>query len=169
MSGVLGFWGLSLQQVRRSQPWSFLFIGRSQGSLNSRINGEHLTVGIAFERARGGGGLEWKSHVPSRCFGVAAFYSREAGNRHLSEIFAFFHHHHTLVLEILGDYLEFLERDADLISDKLPPELWSRFGKERNARNEKKEWWESRGINLKGKEGISKEEVRKILDLGGLN
>ncbi|MBU45692.1 MAG: hypothetical protein CMN76_20960 [Spirochaetaceae bacterium] len=135
----------------------------------SRINGEHLTVGIAFERARGGGGLEWKSHVPSRCFGVAAFYSREAGNRHLSEIFAFFHHHHTLVLEILGDYLEFLERDADLISDKLPPELWSRFGKERNARNEKKEWWESRGINLKGKEGISKEEVRKILDLGGLN
>ncbi|HBS03670.1 MAG TPA: hypothetical protein DEA96_01815 [Leptospiraceae bacterium] len=136
----------------------------------SRINGEHLTVAIAFERLKGHSEtLNLQSAIPSRCFGVAAFYSREAGNRQLSRIFGYFHHHHKLILDLLTDYLSFLDRDADLLPDNIPEELWQKFGREKNLRNEKKEWWEARGIDLKSKEGISKEEVMRILDLGGMN
>lgn len=153
--------------IRRHDP----YIGQNAPIVTvSRINGEHFTMALALDRINGESEtLAWKSRVPSRCFAVAAFYSREAGNRQLSEIFRFFHHHHRLVLDLLTDYLIFLERDADLLSAKIPSELWKRFGKERNSRNERKEWWESRGIDLKGKEVISREEVMRILDLGGMN
>lgn len=155
------------QTIRRHDP----YLGQNAPIVTlSRINGEHLTVGIAFERLKGTtASQEFKALVPSRCFGVAAFYSRESGNRHLSEILGFFHHHHKLVLDLLTDYLSFLERDAVLMSESLPSELWRRFGAEKNERNEKKEWWEARGIDLKGKETLSRDELRKMLDFGGWN
>ena len=153
--------------IRQHDP----YIGQNAPIVTvSRINGEHLTVAIAFERLKGESeSLKWQSLVPSRCFGVAAFYSREAGNRQLSRIFGYFHHHHKLILDLLTEYLAFLDRDADILPENLPTELWKKFGSERNLRNEKKEWWESRGIDLKGKEGISKEEVMRILNMGGWN
>ena len=155
------------ETIRRHDP----YLGQNAPIVTvSRINGEHHTVALAFETLKGeSASSNLKLSVPSRCFGVAAFYSREAGQRQLSEIFRFFHHHHKLVLDLLSEYLDFLEKDVALLPDKIPAELWARFGQEKNLRNEKKEWWEARGIDLKGKETISKEEVMRILDLGGMN
>lgn len=153
--------------IRRHDP----YLGQNAPLVTlSRINGEHLTIALAFELADGqqpSAGL--RASVSSRYFGVAAFYSREAGNRQLSQIFAFFQHHQKVVLDLLSEYLGYIARPDFQMSERIPAELWEKFKLEKNERNQKKDWWERRGITLGKKESISSAELRQMLNHGTLN
>ena len=91
--------------VRRHAP----YLGQNAPVVTlSRINAEHMTLQIAsgaFGTATGFLQLT----VPARYFGIASFYSGQAGNQNLARIFDFFRNHLSVVVEVVAEYIEYLE------------------------------------------------------------
>ena len=134
----------------------------------SRINAEYLTVELAF--AGPSAGASFLMRLPARYFDVAAFYSREAGNRSLADLFSFMRKHQQMVLELLTDYWKFLEQETSIMSEEgLPGALWDRFAAQVNDRDAKKERWERMGVDPKHKQHIHREEFNKMLDFTSPN
>lgn len=134
----------------------------------SRINAEFLTVELAFLGPSSA--TAFLMHVPVRYFDVAAFYSREAGNRSLADLFSFMRRRHDEVVELISGYRIYLEEGlAHDPGRGLPETLWERFGTERNERNNRKERWERMGVDPKRKQHIHREEFHKMLDFTSPN
>lgn len=149
--------------IRQHEP----YIGQNAPIVTlTRINAEHLTFEIAI------GSEDFSRYfqmmIPAKYFGIASFYSHQAGNRVLGEIFGFIRNHYRLVMDLLSGYLKYI-KDADELELKISDEVWEKFSQERNERNEKKEWWGRRGIDLSKKNGISMQEVNAMIDFTSAN
>jgi len=133
----------------------------------SRINAEYLTLQIA---RKGDPSLrELTMSLPARYYGIASYYSNQAGNRTLAEIFRFLGNHLPLVLDILEGYFNYVEAFGDRSETHLASEFWERFGNQINERNAKKEGWEKRGIDPSRKTHISRAEFNRMIDFTSKN
>ena len=145
--------------IRRHSP----YIGQNAPIVTiSRINGEYLMVELALNGPSAS--YSFLMRLPPRYFDVAAFYSREAGNRSLADLFSFMRKHTESIVQLFSGYQEFLETRMDLPEEALPGELWDRFAAELNDRDAKKERWERMGVDPKHKQHIHREEFNKMLD-----
>lgn len=154
------------QAVRRHAP----YLGQNAPLVTlSRINAEHATLQIATTGSAAGDVSQvFLLTLPARYFGIASFYSSQAGNQTLARIFDFFRNHLAVVVEILAGYIENLdEKDWDLDVD--PEQLaqstaWKKFAAETNEVNKRKDFWEAARLNPAKKNRISGIEFREMID-----
>ncbi|MEQ9365109.1 MAG: hypothetical protein RIF32_12735 [Leptospirales bacterium] len=151
----------------------------------SRINAEHATLQVAIDTLGDDGGANrlFMLNLPARYFGIASFYSSQAGNQALARIFDFFRNHLVVVVEILAGYLESLEKSVDegdqarsagrsefFQAPGVAPEdlagsaAWRRFGDDTNERNIRKDFWDAARLNPARKNRITGLEFRSMID-----
>ncbi len=149
------------QTVRRHDP----YLGHNAPLVTiSRINAEHLTLQFAGER--GDGSLTDVVHlmVPAKYFGIASYYSLQAGNHAFARIFDFFRNHLSMIVDVLAGYLDYLEERAGVLPEEIPVAVWERLGMDSNERNRRKEFWEAAGINTSRKNRLIPLELREMLN-----
>ncbi len=150
--------------IRRHEP----YIGQNAPIVTlSRINAEHLTFQLAA--AEGEITRFFEMSIPTRYFGIASFYSEQAGDRTLSSIFAYFRNNLPLILDVLTGYLNFLEENGDALHGAFTRETWERLGTESNERNARKERLERMGLDSRRKPRISRSEFNKMIDFASPN
>lgn len=130
----------------------------------ARINGEYLTLRIITGQALV---IDLEKNVPRRYFLIAARYADRAGQNHMAGIYRFVGYHYDEIIYSLMHYLDFLSRQGDRI--EIPPELWQRFGRPDNERNNRKEGWERMGVQPSRRTHINRAEFNDMINFGGVN
>lgn len=130
----------------------------------ARINGEYLTLRIITGQALA---VDLEKNVPQRYFLIAARYADRAGQNQMAGIYRFVGYHYDEIIYSLMHYMEYLASEGHRI--EIPPELWQRFGKADNERNNRKEGWERMRVEPSRRTHISRAEFNDMINFGRPN
>ena len=112
--------------VRRHAP----YIGQNAPLVTlSRINAEHHTLQLAISGRRDASPVARLS--AAYYFGIASFYSSQAGNRNLADIYSFFKGNLQEMTAIISRYFIYLIEHP--LNEEIPPEVFRRFARNKES------------------------------------
>lgn len=148
--------------VRQHDP----YLGQNAPIVSvARLSAEYKTARLVRHT---GELYSWHMRVPARYFGIAAYYAHQSGNRTLSGLYSFLQSQYGFIIDILRGYIAYLT-EKEKTDAEISESVWNRFATESNERNDKKEWWAKRGIDLSKKDGLGKYEFNRMIDFTSAN